>query len=198
VWICDDMAYNEGPMFSPRSFEQVFLPACRRMFREFKSAGSRWVLLHSDGNILPILDMLVDAGIDGLNPLEKRAGMCAALIRRRYPRLILTGGMCNTHTLVHGPARRVEAEARELIDLGQEGELVIGTHSIGPEIPLEFCEAYHHACQTYGNYHQRPAVSQSARREISVATPTGSHDNQERRVDTSNPSRGQIDERGTR
>ncbi len=161
VWIYDDMAYNEGPMFSPRSFEQVFLPAYQRMIRAFKEADARWVLLHSDGDILPILDMLVEAGIDGLNPLEKRAGMDAALIRRHYPRLILTGGMCNTHTLVHGPAAAVEAEARELIDLGQQGGLVIGTHSISPEIPFEFYETYHHTCQTYGNFRQRPAVSQS-------------------------------------
>lgn len=164
VWIYDDMAYNEGPMFSPASFEQVFLPGYRRMIRAFKEAGARWVLLHSDGNILPILDMLVEAGIDGLNPLEKRAGMHAEFIRRRYPRLILTGGMCNTHTLVEGPAAAVEAEARELIDLGQEGGLVIGTHSISPEIPLAHYEAYHHTCQTYGNYRQRLAVPQDEQR----------------------------------
>jgi len=161
VWIYDDMAYNEGPMFSPRSFEQVFLPAYRRMVREFKAAGARYVLLHSDGNILPILDMLVEAGIDGLNPLEKRAGMDAALIRCRYPRLILTGGMCNTHTLVHGPAAAVEAEARELIDLGEEGGLVIGTHSISPEIPLEHYQAYHHTCRTYGDYRSRLTAAQT-------------------------------------
>ena len=33
IWIYDDMAYNRGPMFSPAQFEQVFLPAYRRMIR---------------------------------------------------------------------------------------------------------------------------------------------------------------------
>ncbi len=98
VWIYDDMAHNGGPMFSPDSFEQVLLPAYRRMIHAYKAAGARYVILHSDGNILPILDMLVDAGIDGLNPLERRASMVAEELRVRYPQLILTGGMCKTRT----------------------------------------------------------------------------------------------------
>ena len=152
VWIYDDMAYNAGPMFSPASFEKVFLPAYRRMVKEYKAAGAKYVLLHSDGNIMPILDMLVDAGIDGLNPLEKRAGMDAVAIRSRYPRLILTGGMCNTDTLINGPLERIEREAREIIDLGRNGGVVIGTHSISPEIPIEHFECYDRTCRTYGDF----------------------------------------------
>ena len=157
VWIYDDMAYNEGPMFSPDSFEKVFLPAYRRMIDAYKTAGARYVLLHSDGNIMPILDMLVDAGIDGLNPLEKRAGMDAGAIRERYPHLILTGGMCNTETLVRGPVERIESETRKLIELGRHGGLVIGTHSISPEIPLPHFEAYDRMCRTCGDFTREEA-----------------------------------------
>jgi len=124
------------------------------MVQEYKAAGAKYVILHSDGNVMPILDMLVDAGIDGLNPLERRAGMDIKEIRHRYPHLILTGGMCNTDTLVNGPVERIEAEAREIIDIGRRGGFVIGTHSISPEIPLEFFEAYHNTCLNYGNFQQ--------------------------------------------
>ena len=51
IWIYDDMACNRGPMFSPRQFEQVLLPAYRRMIRAYKDAGARYVFLHSDGDI---------------------------------------------------------------------------------------------------------------------------------------------------
>ena len=118
IWIYDDMAYNHAPMFGPRQFEQVLLPAYRRMIKAYKEAGAKYVFLHSDGNIRLLLDMLVDAGIDGLNPLERRAEMNAVELRQRYPRLILTGGMCNTHTLVKGTRSEIESEARELIDSG--------------------------------------------------------------------------------
>ncbi len=152
IWIYDDMAGNTGPMFSPAAFEKLLLPAFRRMIKAYKQAGAAYVLLHSDGDIRPILDMLVDAGIDGINPLERRAGMRMGAIRAAYPRLILTGGMCNTDTLVKGPISRIEAEAREIIDLGRNGGVVIGTHSISPEIPLEHFVAYREVCRTYGDF----------------------------------------------
>ena len=152
IWIYDDMAYNDGPMFGPASFEKVFLPAYRRMIKAYKEAGARYVFLHSDGDIRPLLDMLIDAGIDGINPLERRAHMDAVELRKRYPGLILTGGMCNTDTLINGPISRIQAEACQLIDLGREGGLIIGTHSVSPEIPLEHFAAYDEVCRTYGNF----------------------------------------------
>ena len=150
IW--DDMAFNQAPMFSPDQFERIFLPGYRRMIQAYKEAGAPSVFLHSDGNIMPILDMLVDAGIDGLNPLERRAGMDPSLIRKKFPRLVLIGGMDNTDTLVHGPIERIEAEARALIDMGRDGGLIIGTHSVSPEISLENFTAYDRCCRTYGDF----------------------------------------------
>jgi hypothetical protein len=150
IW--DDMAGNNAPMFSPSQFERIFLPGYRRMIKAYRDAGAPHVFLHSDGNILPILEMLVDAGIDGLNPLERRAGMDPVLLRTRFPRLVLIGGMDNTDTLINGPVERIEAEARALIDMGRDGGLIIGTHSVSPEISLESFAAYDRCCRTYGDF----------------------------------------------
>lgn len=152
IWIYDDMGQNYGPMFRAESFEEIFLPGYRRMIRAYKEAGAKYVFLHSDGNIRIILDMLVDAGIEGLNPLEARADMDILEIHEKYPRLILTGGMDNTDTLLNGPIEKIVAEAKAIIDIGREGGIVIGTHSISPEIPLEHYLAYHETCLTYGNF----------------------------------------------
>ena len=152
IWIYDDMACNRGPMFSPRAFETVLLPAYRRMIAAYRGAGARYILLHSDGDIRPLLDMLVDAGIDSLNPLERRAGMAIEEIRKLFPRLILVGGMCNTDTLVNGPARRVREEALRSVEMGRDGGVIIGTHSVSPEIPLEYVAAYREVCETHGRY----------------------------------------------
>jgi hypothetical protein len=171
IFIYDDMAHNGGPMFSPRSFEQVFLPAYRRMIRAYKEAGARYVFLHSDGDIRPLLDMLIDAGIDGLNPLERRAGMDIVHIRERYPHLVLTGGMDNTDTLIHGPMKRIIAEARQIIDLGREGGIVIGTHSLSPEIPLEHFGAYRETCLTYGNFAGFTHRQEQASKDSTVKQP---------------------------
>ena len=150
VWIYDDMAYNKGPMFSPVAFEQVLLPAYRKMIQAYRAAGAKYVMLHSDGDIRLLLDMLIDVGIDGINPVERRAGMLMPELRKKHPKLILTGGMCNSDTLINGPISKIEAEAREIIDLGQDGGVVIGTHSISPEVSADNFAAYLKICKTYG------------------------------------------------
>ena len=150
IWIYDDMGTNKGPFFSPEAFEKVLLPGFRHMIKAYREAGARHVLLHSDGDIRVVLDMLIDAGIEGLNPLEKRAGMDIVEIRKKYPDLILTGGMDNTDTLINGPVDRIKKEAQEIIDLGRNGGIVIGTHSISPEISLENFRAYRSVCENYG------------------------------------------------
>jgi hypothetical protein len=78
--------------------------------------------------------------------------MHPALLRARYPRLILAGGMCNSDTLINGPRGKVEAEARELIDIGRDGGVIIGTHSLSPEVRLEYFAAYDQVCKTYGDF----------------------------------------------
>jgi uroporphyrinogen-III decarboxylase len=163
IWICDDIAYNGGPLISPRSFERVFLPAYRRMVNAFKKAGARYVFFHSDGDIRLLLDMLIDAGIDGINPVEPRAHMKVAELRLKYPHLILAGGMDNTGTLVHGPRQQIEEEARAIIDVGRDGGVIIGSASIGPDVPLENFAAYHTICQTYGAF--APAAAETAARD---------------------------------
>lgn len=152
IWIFDDMGDNRGPLFSPESFERVFLPAYKRMISAYKRAGAEYVVLHSDGNILPIADILVDAGIDGLNPLERKAGMDPEEIRRRYPSLILIGGMCNANVLPFGRKDEIISQTKRLIDLGRDGGFVIGAHSIGPDVSRENFEAYHRTCLSAGKY----------------------------------------------
>ena len=152
IFIYDDMAHNGGPMFSPHSFERIFLPAYRYMVRAYKEAGARYVFVHSDGDIRPLLDMLIDAGVDGINPLERRANMDIVALREQYPGLVLIGGMDNTDALIHGPVERVVRETKEIVALGRDGGVVIGTHSVSPEIPLEHFVAYREICLTAGQF----------------------------------------------
>ena len=153
IWIFDDMAYNRGPMFSPRAFEQVFLPAYRRMVQAFRSAGARKVILHSDGNILPLLDMLIDAGIDGINPVEPKAGMDVVALRKAYGgRLSLLGGMCNARVLPAGRPSEVRDETRRILEAGADGGIVIGTHSIGADVGVSNYECYYKTVRREGRY----------------------------------------------
>ena len=92
IWIYDDIGANAGPMVSPRTFERVFLPLMAEMVSAYTEAGADFVVFHSDGNILPLVDMLVEAGVDAIQPIEPKAGMDILSLRERYgDRLALIG-----------------------------------------------------------------------------------------------------------
>ena len=69
IWISDDMASVKGPMFSPKMAEQLLAPAWQYMIDAFKQAGAQKVYLHSDGDVMPLLDLFVDVGFEVLNPV---------------------------------------------------------------------------------------------------------------------------------
>lgn len=143
VWIYDDMCNATAPMFSPRTFERVFLPVYRHMIAALKAAGARWVVLHCDGNLAPLLDMLIDAGIDGINPVEPAAGLDVVRLMEKYAgRLFFIGGVCNSHVLPSGDPDRIRRHVERIADAGRNGGLVIGTHSIGPDISVDSYELY--------------------------------------------------------
>jgi len=143
VWVFDDMCNLRGPMFSPATFERVFLPVYRRIVAALKAAGARWVFLHCDGNLLPLLDQVIEAGFDGLNPLEHAAGMkVAELLPKYYGKLRFVGGVCNTHVLPSNDPRAIRCHVEEIMEAGSRGGLVIGSHSVGPDIPTAAYEFY--------------------------------------------------------
>jgi len=155
VWVYDDMCNINGPMFSPDTFERIFLPIYKEMIASLKSAGARWVILHCDGNLLPFLDLVVGAGFDGVNPVEHGAGMDAcALIEKYWGRLSFVGGICNTQILPSGNPEEIRKHVESLVDAGRNGGLIIGTHSIGDDIFLESYELYRQIVAEHGAYAQ--------------------------------------------
>lgn len=153
IWIFDDMGSNNGPMMSPGSFEKVFYPAYKKLVRGFREAGASIVGLHSDGNIMPILDMLVDCGIQLLNPIEPKAGMSIEKLMNKYGRkLAYVGGMCNSHVLPSGSREEIISKTMEIIEIAKNGGVVIGSHSVGPDISIGNYLTYHDTVTKYGNW----------------------------------------------
>jgi uroporphyrinogen decarboxylase len=117
----DDYAYKTGPLMSPRHFKEFILPGLKRCVDAAHAAGA-YVVKHTDGNIMPILDMIVDTGIDGLNPLEPAAGMDIGLIKQRYgKRIAIIGNIDCGYLLSQAPVAEVRRVTRETMRIGAPG-----------------------------------------------------------------------------
>jgi uroporphyrinogen decarboxylase len=73
LWVFSDLCYKNGMLFSPRFFREKVLPQQIRLFDLARENGMK-VIYHSDGNVNDILPLLIEAGIDCIQPLEVRAG----------------------------------------------------------------------------------------------------------------------------
>jgi len=135
VFSGDDIAYNAGPMLRPAWFAAHYLPRLARVTAAYHDRGIRF-LFHSDGNLHPLLDGLVEAGIDGLNPLEVLAGMDPGDVHRRHPRLFLAGGIDVSQLLPYGQPEEVTEAVVRALD-GTEGRLLVGSSTeLNDAVPL--------------------------------------------------------------
>jgi len=142
IWIFDDLGNNLQPMMSPKAFEDIFLPRYKKMIAAFKKAGAKKVCFHSDGNIRPLLDMLIAVGIDAINPLEPKAGLDLPALKKEYGnRVAFIGGMCNSYVLP-GKKEDIRSQVESILGVAREGGVIIGAHSIGPDVPIENYQFY--------------------------------------------------------
>lgn len=117
----DDYADKNSPLMSPRHFKEFILPGLKRCVDAAHQAGA-YVIKHTDGNIMPILDLIVDTGIDGLNPLEPPAGMDIGLIKQRYgKRIALIGNIDCGYLLSQAPVDEVRKVTRETMQIAMPG-----------------------------------------------------------------------------
>jgi Uroporphyrinogen decarboxylase (URO-D) len=86
----EDMSYNHGPMLSQDLFEQFIAPFYQRIVPELKRRGIR-VIVDSDGDITIPTAWFRDAGVEGLLPLERQAGVDMAHMRQLYPSMRFIG-----------------------------------------------------------------------------------------------------------
>jgi len=133
----DDIAYKNGPLFSPSWLRRVFMPRLKLLNDAWHERGALCVF-HSDGNLFPVLDDLIRTGIDGLNPLEVLAGMTPAAVRGRYPDLVLTGGIDVSQLLTFGTPEEVREACRQaILATGGRGYLMGSSTELHWDVRLE-------------------------------------------------------------
>jgi uroporphyrinogen decarboxylase len=156
IWFFDDMASNISPMFSPRTFKRVFLPCYQWMCEQYRAAGVQHIQLHCDGNIEAILEPLIDAGIQAIHPVEPKAGMDIVALRKRYGRrLAFLGGLDNAHIMATASLPELREHVLRVLSVatdGKTGGLVVGGHSIGPDVSVERYDFVHQLIVEHGQF----------------------------------------------
>ncbi len=132
----DDMGYKHRQFFSVRTYRELLKPAHKRAI-DWAHAKGIYAELHSCGDVNPFVGELIEIGLDGLNPMEVKAGMDPAALKRAWgDRLLLHGGI---NAMLWDDLPAIEAEMRRLLPVMKEGGGYVfsSDHSIPSSVSLE-------------------------------------------------------------
>lgn len=154
IYTGDDLAYGNGPFIDPDTFKRIFYPQFKRVMRGYKDMGL-YVIKHMDGNIMQLVDMIVDSGIDCLDPIDPGSNMSLAYIKKTYGnRIAIKGNVDCAQTLTFGTPEETMEESRRCIEIAAPGYGYIfsSSNSIHSGVKPENLMAMNEAHKKYGWY----------------------------------------------
>ena len=156
----DDLGAQDSLLVSLNLYKEMIWPYHKRLFEFLKKKARQkaYIFFHNDGAIYETLPLLIEAGIDIINPWQVNCkGMDdTAKFKREFGKeLTVWGGSCDTQkVLPFGTVQEVRDETKRRIeDLAPGGGYVFAPiHIIQDGVPIENIMAMWETLQEYGTY----------------------------------------------
>jgi uroporphyrinogen decarboxylase len=153
--VADDLGTQRGLFFSPEMFGSFIKPRLKKMVELAHRHGAK-LLFHSCGAIRPLIEDLIEIGVDILDPLQAAAeGMEPRVLKDTYgSRICLHGGICTQYVLPRGTPDEVRREVRRRCEiLGSGGGYILAPcHVLQTDVPTENILAMSDAGFEFGEY----------------------------------------------
>lgn len=121
--IAEDMSYNLGPMISRTMFDTFIAPYYKKLIPHIQKYGTK-VFVDTDGDVTKMIPWLLDCGVEGVFPLERKAGVDVVGLRKEYPELLMIGGF-DKRCILQGK-EAITAEIKYLRPVAQSGGFIPG------------------------------------------------------------------------
>lgn len=136
----EDMSYNHGPMLSKELFDEFMRPYYERVVPVLRRHGII-PIIDSDGDVSVPAYWFDEAGIDGILPLERQAGVDMQQLRDDHPDMKFIGHF-DKMTMDKGQAA-VREEFERLLPVAAKGGFLISCdHQTPPGVSYENYRMY--------------------------------------------------------
>ena len=113
VQLWEDMCFRTGPLISPEMFKTFMVPRYKRIVEVIRSAGVDVIFVDCDGDVSELIPLWLDAGINGVFPMEQVCGNDIYAYRKEYGRdLLISGGIDKTALMKDRASIDAELEAK--------------------------------------------------------------------------------------
>ena len=118
--LCTDYCFNTGPFLRPSRFAEFVASYLAQLIRGYRDLGF-YTIKHTDGNVMPILDQLIQCNPHALHSLDPQGGVDIAEVKRRYGDRVCLIGNVNCGLLDTGMDAEVIESARYALTHGAPG-----------------------------------------------------------------------------
>jgi uroporphyrinogen decarboxylase len=142
VHISDDWGAQNSLLFSPDVWRELMYPYHKFTIDAVKKTGT-YVSLHSDGNIMQVLDGIVELGFDVIHPYQESAGMSYDVYFAKYKDYFALMGGLDVQTVIgFGKLDLLKSNIERIINLFKKGHLLLCTsHFVQAHCTLEELES---------------------------------------------------------
>ena len=138
----EDMAMKSGPMLGPDTFRTFIFPHLKRLVDFFRSHGTKYIAVDSDGDPSALIPLLLDAGVDTLWPIERAANVSPQQWRRLFGRSLRLWGGVDKRLLCRG-RDPVRLHLQEFVPLIEEGGFIPTVdHTVPPDVSWNDFSSY--------------------------------------------------------
>jgi len=135
VQVWEDMAYNHGSLISPDTFRTFMTRYLLKHGYRAREHGVDVILVDCDGYVNEMVDLFIEAGVNGLYPLERVARTDPFWIRENYPDFLLLGGVSKIE-ISRGPDA-IDAHLMDMPELIAKGGFIPFTdHRVPADVTL--------------------------------------------------------------
>ena len=154
VLLGEDICSQRGPMLSPRFMERWYGPQLRHGLAPLLEVGCRPVW-HCDGDVRPILDLLLECGIQGFQGFQPECGLTIDFVAHKRTRegqpLVIFGPLSVTTELPCCSPQDIRAKVRHAVQVcrGNARLVLFTANTINPDVPLANVLAMYDAVLRY-------------------------------------------------
>ncbi|MCA9916459.1 MAG: hypothetical protein KC445_00835 [Anaerolineales bacterium] len=157
IWTGDDFGGQNGMLISPKMWRELFKPRHAELFQAIKAANPDVLIIyHTDGAVSPIIEDLIEIGVDILNPVQPNVpGMAPHELKAKFgDRLSFFGAIDQQDLLPNGTPEEIAADVASKIEAlgGGGGYMCSSGVIIQEDVSLENVEALISAVKKHGVY----------------------------------------------
>jgi uroporphyrinogen decarboxylase len=157
IWTGDDIGAQNNMLISPRMWRKYFKPRHGELFQELKATNPDVLIAyHSDGVVAPVLDELIEIGMDVFNPVQPNVpGHEPEELKSKFgDQVAFWGAIDQQHLLPQGTPEEIEADvAAKIRVLGEGGGYMCSpAHIIQSDVSIDNVEAFVNSVKKHGVY----------------------------------------------